>query len=251
MNRKLWTSTITERYCPQWSCPTCHKGIFAVVPRSLVSEETKQSKRERHQENSTFVDVEYRFAAQLKCGNPHCADHAVIVGIGGLDEEMQHDGWEYEEYFVPKFCIPMPDMIVFPGKCPAAIKTELRSGFKLFWADPAAAANRVRAAVERIMDHCRIPQRRKTAKGKLDRLSLHGRLLRFQERNKIMGTRLMAIKWLGNTGSHQPDLKKEDVLDALEILEDTLIEMFELRTERLTMLTQGLMKKHAPKTKKK
>ena len=57
----------------------------------------------------------------------------------------------------------------------------------------------------------------------------------------------MAIKWLGNTGSHQSDeVTRDDILDALDLLEDALVELFEQRTRRLTALTRSLLRRHKP-----
>lgn len=146
----------------------------------------------------------------------------------------------------------MPNIIPIPQQCPALVSSELRACFQLFWLDRAAAANRIRAGVERIMDHFQIPNRGRTAKGKFEKLSLHRRLERFEKSDKTIAARLMAIKWLGNTGSHQSDdVTKDDILDALELLEDALVELFEQRTRRLTALTRGLLKRHEPPKRKR
>jgi len=46
----------------------------------------------------------------------------------------------------------------------------------LFWSDPSATANRVRVALEDLMDHLGIQKRRKSTKGKFDKLTLHHRI---------------------------------------------------------------------------
>ena len=250
MNRDLWTQRLTEFYCPPLPCPTCGKGVFALVPKSLVYQETAKSRSEHHNEDWWFGDTDYRFTARLKCGNSSCGDEAVILGNGGLEEHNYQNGSIQVQYFTPKFCLPMPDIIAIPPKCPPMVASELRASFTLFWPDSNAAANRIRAAVERMMDHFRIPLRRRNTKRKLYRLSLDERLTLFVKTDKTLSDRLMAIKWFGNTGSHERDLTRDEVLNALDILEDTLVDLFEKRTHRLAALTRTLMKRHAPRKKK-
>ena len=219
MNRALWEQPLTEWYAPPFPCPACGKGVLS--QKSLVYQETAKSRRAHHDENWSSQDVEYRFTARLKCGHNYCGDEAVMLGIGWIEEQMTQEGSEPTNYFSPKFCVPMPDIIAIPRKCPSPVASELRASFALFWADHAAAANRIRAGVERIMDHFGIPKRQRNKKGRFDPLYLHGRLKRFEKTNKTIADRLMAIKWLGNTGSHQSDeVTRDDILDALDLLED-------------------------------
>lgn len=251
MNRSLWTQTFTEWNSPPFPCPSCGKGVFSLVPKSLVYQDTAKSRRAHHDEDWSFPDTEYRFSARLKCGQTSCGDEAVVVGIGWIEEQPTQEGPDQTNCFSPKFCLPMPDIIPLSQKCPSQVASELKASFALFWSDRAAAANRIRAGVERIMDHFRIPRRKKTTKGKLVRLTLHDRLELFETSDKMSSQRLMAIKWFGNAGSHEHEITRDDVLDALEILEDALIELFEQRTRRLAVLTRSLMRRHEPSRKKK
>jgi hypothetical protein len=218
-----------------------------LVPKSLVYQDTAKSRNAHLDERWTFHDITYRFTARLKCGESACCDEAVILGLGGVELEQTHEGWGEAKYFSPRFCLPMPDLISIPQNCPSPIASELRAGFALYWADRAASANRIRAAIERVMDYFRIPRRRKTSNGKFDRLSLHKRLELFEKVDKVVSRRLTAVKWFGNTGSHEREITRDEVLDALEIMEDALIELFEQRTRRMDELTRTLMKTHAPK----
>ena len=101
------------------------------------------------------------------------------------------------------------------------------------------------------MDHFRIPLRRRNTKRKLYRLSLDERLRLFAKTDKMLSERLMAIKWFGNTGSHEHGITQDEVLNALDMLEDTLLDLFEQRARRLAAITRTLMKRHAPRKNKK
>ena len=100
------------------------------------------------------------------------------------------------------------------------------------------------------MDHLRIQKRRKNKNGKFDNLNLHKRIEVFSHTEPMIGKQLMALKWLGNTGSHDGDVVKNDVLDAFEIIEHTLLELIEQRSKRLAALASGLEEKHRPGAKK-
>lgn len=255
MKRALWTGTLTERRCPPWPCPACSKGTLALVPKSLTYKETVASKRAQHDEGWTPEEVTYAFTAWVKCNHQPCSQEAVVSGVGGaelshyLDSEGEPDV-DITDYFAPRFCFPMPDIFEIPKKCPREIKRELCAAFALFWSDPAATANRVRVALERLMDHLSIPRRRRETNGRFSDLSLHQRIDLFEKDNPAIGGQIMALKWLGNTGSHEGQVTRNDILDAFEILEHVLGELIEQRTAKVAALAKQLMKKHAPRRKK-
>lgn len=208
---------------------------MGIVPKSLVYKETGESETLRGHQDWEPEWISYVFTAWAKCNNPSCGNKMVISGIGG--EEERYDGEENSHchrYFAPRFCAPMPDIFDIPAKCPKEVTNELRGGFALFFADSAATANRMRSALERLMDHLGV------ISGKL-----HDRLDAFAKKNPI-GENLMAIKWLGNTGSHEGKVSRDDILDGFLILEHALSELIEERTAKATQLARKLTNKHKP-----
>ena len=101
------------------------------------------------------------------------------------------------------------------------------------------------------MDHYVVPKRRKGQNGKYYSLKFHDRIDTFSRKNSGAGDKLMALKWLGNTASHQGDVTRDDILNGFEILEYLLAELFEQRAVRVEELTRQLTKKHAPRRKKR
>jgi hypothetical protein len=150
----------------------------------------------------------------------------------------------------PKTCLPMPDMFAFPAKCPDEVKEELRAAFALFWSQPGACAGRIRVALECLMDNFGIPQRRKNKQGKYFDLSLHARIDAFAKSEPSTGPQLIALKWLGNAGSHNSGVNQNDLLDAFEIMEHALGEIIERRSARVAKLAKELTKKHSRKKRK-
>jgi hypothetical protein len=195
------------------------------------------------------------FNAWLKCNQPSCGEVVAAIGKGGVSQVQSwgEDGnieERLEEEFYPLFCRPMPDIFRIPEECPKEVKTELRAAFRLFCSDQSASAGRVRVSLERLMDHYGVPKRRKGKDCKFFPLSLHTRIETFSKARSEAGVKLMALKWLGNTASHQGDVSRDDLLDGFEILEYLLAELFEQRAARVAELAKSLTKKHAPRRKK-
>jgi hypothetical protein len=221
------------------------------VTNSLLYKETVWSKRARRDEDWSPEYITYAFTAWVKCNNPSCGDEAAVAGEGGAEPcDDGEGGTDYSLFFSPHFCTPMPDFFELPKKCPAKLALEVRAAFKLFWSDPSAASNRVRIALEQLMDHLEIQKRCKNKNGKFDKLSLHHRIEVFSKTEPEIGAQLMALKLLGNTGSHDGGVIRNDVLDAFEIVEHALLELIEHRSQRLAALAQALTEKHRPGARK-
>ncbi len=99
------------------------------------------------------------------------------------------------------------------------------------------------------MDAQGIPKKAKNKKGKFDDLTLHARIERFAKKQAEVGANLLAIKWLGNSGSHSTDLTANDMLDAFELLAHALEEIYEKKSAKLKKLTAAIIKKKGPAKK--
>ena len=96
------------------------------------------------------------------------------------------------------------------------------------------------------MDYLEIPKKGKTKKGKFSPLSLHARLERYQKKNADVAEKLLAVKWLGNTGSHASELTRSDILDGFQLILYALDEVFEKKSERLKRLSNTIIKHRGP-----
>ena len=70
--------------------------------------------------------------------------------------------------------------------------------------------------MEKLLDHLGEPQAR----------NLHQRIENYKERDEQRGSALLAVKWVGNVGSHADDISREDVYDAFDIIEIVLKDVF-------------------------
>lgn len=215
------------------------------MKESFREEETAESKKSRAHPDWEPDWSRQQFSVLLRCSK--CKEPVFVVGsidvIEGHDDE---DGWFLMDALAPTFFQPPSPIIRVPVKCPQTVTTEVVAASGLYWCNPPSAANRIRAALERLMDDRGIAKKGKTKKGKFDDLTLHARIERFAKKNAEVGANLLAIKWLGNSGSHSDDLTANDMLDGFELLEHALEEIYESKSTRLKKLTTSIIKKKGP-----
>jgi hypothetical protein len=224
--------------------------MLRLVPDSLVSHESTASAR-LHEHDSWEPDwVSSTFTCWLKCDGT-CGEPVAVLGTSQpvWDEEAE-SGNEYIETCQPLITHPMLPAFPLPAETPKPVKEQLEASFQLVWVDPGAAANRLRVSLERLLDHLRIRRLTKNAKGKFETLSLHARIKLYEAKEQRLGAHLMAVKWLGNTASHEGSVSREALLDAFEILEDTLAEMLMRRSEAITKLAKKLTREHQPRKRR-
>ncbi|WP_429583825.1 DUF4145 domain-containing protein [Paraburkholderia youngii] len=214
----------------------------------MVFEETAESRRWQADDDWDPDWTRYTFTAWGECQHSTCKQRFAISGTGGVGPEVGEEGETiWDDYFLPAACHPMPRIIDLPNKCPDEVKRELRSAFELFWSHPEACAGRIRVALELLMDHVGVPRKKTDDKGKERPLDLHARIDFYSSRATEAAAQLMALKWLGNTGSHGGAVGKTDLLDAFEVLEHTLAEIIEKRSEKVALLAKKLTQKHSKK----
>lgn len=205
----------------------CHGGHLRIRPNSISYQATagsiKASAHEAHEpEWDTLMGV-----AIVVCDNQKCKEAAAIVAEGKWYQDVNCDTQhlDYTAYFVPTHFCPSPPLIEVPANCPEAAHAEIKLAFVSSWGDPAAAANHIRTAVERLLDARRINKMITRSTGK-KRMPLHDRIELLKTSEPDAYAALMAIKWLGNAGTHTDDLSREDVFKAFDILEVALHNLY-------------------------
>jgi hypothetical protein len=135
----------------------------------------------------------------------------------------------YINYLTPKFFLPHLPLIESYDLCPTSVQERIDAAAKIIWADPSSAANRLRSAVEALMDDQGIPRKR-VRDGRPYEVSLHGRIVSFKAakpEHARAADLVLAVKWIGNVGSHNHSLRISDVLDGVEILDHTLDQIYD------------------------
>lgn len=108
----------------------------------------------------------------------------------------------------------------------------------------------LRVAIEHLLDHVAIPRRQRTKKG-YEQMTLHRRIEAISKTQGEVGSSLMAIKWLGNTGSHESEVAMPDLLKGYEIMEHVLDVLLSGRAKRASSLAKDLTKRHAKRKRRK
>jgi len=227
----------------EWPCPQCGQKTLLIIPESLVVNETHDTNK--HSSESWFepeMDVSI-FSCMARCSRRQCGEVVACLGNSGWerqdwDDEMSGNG--YYQWFHPKSFFPSLHPFELPTKCPEEIAEPLQAAFSVFLIQPGAAANLIRISVERMLTAMGV-----TEKNEKDRrITLHIRLGMLPELYVSFKDPLMAIKFLGNAGSHTYDkVKIKDIEDAFEIMEYVVNDLFSGRKESVEVLTKRLSDK--------
>ncbi|MEV8529873.1 DUF4145 domain-containing protein [Streptomyces sp. NPDC052000] len=141
----------------------------------------------------------------------------------------------YREHLTPQFFMPELPLIQNFGDCPKRVREMIESASPVLWVDPSSAANRLRSSVEALMDWEGIP-RRWSSRAKPYDLSLHRRIQRFKDAKPAFSKAadlLLAVKWIGNVGSHGSAIRVLDVLDAVDILDRIIQQLYDTSAARI------------------
>jgi hypothetical protein len=84
----------------------------------------------------------------------------------------------------------------------------------------------------------------------MQRISLHERIGILKLRAASVVDALLAIKWVGNAGSHLGQLTRDDVFDAFDILETVLDDLFVRNRATTQKLIRDINKRKGPRTKR-
>lgn len=240
MNQSLLTC-FTKHQCPAWRCPSCHSTSLAIQPETFHSAADPETVARYRQEDGGPEDIRLVFSCLLKCERARCGAVVAVSGTGEVqpahDEDEMEDGEPYYDLFQARSFIPALLVFDIPEQCPGAVAEPLKQSFALFPAAPGAAANSVRIALEQLMDALSVP-----AKG-----SLHQRIEALPVPYTDHREALMAIKFLGNAGSHSLDsVTTQDIEQAYVITEFVLRKIYAGSTQSVRQLVKHLTDQFAP-----
>lgn len=222
-NKSLWLSQewSSKKKMPSWPCPICNTGILLKERDSinqLYTEETLMAQRPKLYHTEAMY--EFRFAGYLKCS--HCSERTVIAGNGIAVDEFNNPVravylGKKISIFRPHYFEPVLHLIDLPPSISREVQELVVKSFMMYWLDLDTCANKIRQALELIV-------KERGATGK----DLHPQIesLRATIGEKITN-RLLALKWIGNEGSHAGrPFEKSEILDAYDLLEDVLTQLY-------------------------
>ena len=253
LKRQLWKPPF--RMFPSWPCPTCEIGTVALMDGTLTITETGLSKEAHDHEAWEPTWIDERFTAMLVCNNVNCRESVAVCGrtrhVEDHDFERQEQNWA--RLFEPTFFNEAPPVFPIPENCPGQIKQELKRAFSLMWSDIGSSANRLRSAIEALLNERKVQKTTVNSSGTRVRLTLHRRIVLFQSKNADAALPLEAVKWLGNVGSHASldALTIDDLLDAFELFEHAIERVYVRREEHLKKLASVIRKQKGKRRKSK
>lgn len=255
MKREFWKEAIyfTDTV-KDYPCPLCNSNLKLL--RELNEEITPAGKDDL--ENRYPYGIDYKFSGLLKCIKPSCGH--IISMVGSIEADIKNQLYDDENIFVgeeifsnyiPKFFHPNLRMFSLNPKLSDEVKEQLNLSFANYFHDLSSSANRLRTAVEILLDDIKAPKYHITKKKKRHYFnSLHSRIKNFKKKNKTVSKLLLAIKFIGNEGSHNGGgITLEDILDGYEIIELVIKLVYGDGSQEIHNIAEEILCKKSPRSK--
>jgi hypothetical protein len=234
---------------PDWNCPTCILGLL--ISNKIVKQECKESKAGKLLDIYDGFSQYGYFFMHLECNNPSCNENVFCLGFYYNDLCPTVNGEITETVYIPKYFYPNLRILNISNKCPQDIRNLIDISFSLYYSDSSSCANKIRVVLEHIMNNLRIKKETINSKGRIVKIKLHDRILQMKNNKRYgkISDYILAIKWIGNDGSHDDTIVQNDILDAYEILERVIEEIYEKKTETLEKKVKKINTKRKPLSK--
>jgi hypothetical protein len=240
MEKEFWRNSISKK---KFLCPNCNVGLLSPVSDGFYSIRTKESIQLEIETRGQYPWTEFLCSGILKCNS--CNE--VVSTCGSWTEDRQgielienpKTGQlklsEPDKYFYPKYFHPVLKFFPIPQETPVKINDCLIKSFALYWSDIPSALNKLRIAVEYLLDDMKISRLKIMNNGKRNRkphrkevrLSLEQRINLFKRGNHELGNYLINLKEVGNVASHSIEINDSTLLlNAFEIMEFVLISIY-------------------------
>ncbi|WP_128085365.1 DUF4145 domain-containing protein [Pantoea deleyi] len=233
MPQSLFT-WFTPQLCPGWLCPACQSASLAILPDTFMRFENAFTRLNKSEDWFEPEHYAYIFNCMLQCARSTCREVVSVSGIGADEFDYQHDeerdytGPTYTEFFQARhFCPPLPLFLV-PDACPDSVRCQLTEISSLLAAHPAAAANAIRSLLEVLLDDLKVPRAEARTNRTPRPLNLHGRLQNLKVIQAGHYDGMMALKMLGNAGSHGgKQIEQQHLDDACAVLELLINQLYQ------------------------
>jgi len=252
MERRVFKLPFTKSNVSKYQCPTCSKGFLKIQEDAFYQRETKSSLANHDHPEFGHEWVEYIYSCIFECTNTACKEVVSSSGTGWVEEDYFYNeegipDRDYEDYFRPQIFVPHLKAFDFPSGTPEDVENEINKSFSLIFLDPASSANHIRVALEHLLTHLKIKRFNRSG-GKRHFLSLHKRIELLPQKYDQIKDIFLAVKWLGNAGSHSNhEVTLDDVLDSYELTVELLDEIFSKKRTRAKSLAKKINKKKGPK----
>ena len=217
---------------------------------SLPDEEDRASTKQNRHTNDHLPENELCiFHMKMECTHPKCGEPVFVVGKGAVEESQVLDdegNWDdvYLTWYTPEYFIPHLKFFRIPDETPYEVKRCINASFNLFFVGSGSALNEIRNAIEFLMDALKVPRVGPNEEDPPEevRWDLDKRVGKLSGEHRKYKQHLLAIKNLGNWGSHAVETTRQDVLNAYEVLHFVLDGIYEQREQQVTDLAQRIKK---------
>jgi len=246
-----WIEYQDTDFKTNYSCPHCDRGRLLVKQDLCTKKQYLRSIDKtdiiQNGERVGYDVFEYKasIGGILTCED--CGEYCSFLGeVFGEENEAYYNEYgttiPYDSYhLIFSYVNPPIKLIKVEEKYPKVIQELLVESFSLFWNHEASCLNKLRIAVEEILNDLSVPKKARTRNGKntgkFRNLSAHGRIEKLQEKPKYkeVADYLFALKWIGNDGSHSPiEVDLEVLKDTYKILHKAL-DLIYLKTDEKIM----------------
>lgn len=238
---------VTEEDWPRVACPDCAVGSLAFSSANHLLDQASSETDELVQRGQAAPDeLAGVFTGLLECDNTACRRKAAMSGdwryIFGDSE--RYGTVLYNDYLV-RYINPAPRLLLTPAKTPAPVVQAVELASQLLWSSPDSAATQLRRAVEELLTSLGV-NRTKLVGGKTAgkrtrrRLDAHTRIGMLPAKYKNVGEALMAVKWIGNSGTHGIGLSVHDVEDGAALLQLALQRLYGVSDKELISKAQKI-----------
>ncbi|MEG1690736.1 MULTISPECIES: DUF4145 domain-containing protein [Citrobacter] len=241
----------TKNSIPDWPCPACARATLELIPESFNARRTARAINE-HAKREDFGpdDDEMVFSCQLRCNQKNCLQPVAVSGDGYYEQDWSQTTSSYdliyEPVYRPRYFYPPLNLFTRCEAYPEQINIQLRELSAQLPGHPQAAINALRTTLEIVLDSFKIPR---TANGRY--LSLDRRISCIPEPFKYVEAGFRAMKWLGNTGSHNlRPVSSEDIEGACIMLDDFLLRIYRPQIDHSVTIAR-LIKNHDPSERDK
>jgi hypothetical protein len=229
----------------EWPAILCERcELAALEPKVIEVENPASIAASEGAEPATGWNSGY-FHGTLACPRTPCRNTHVIAGEWSRRSDVTSEGIEDDPGlagFSVRHVLPAFPLMSLPAGVPASVTSLIEEASSVLLSDPNAAATRIRTAIERLLDEQNV--RKRSQKNKSARLTTHDRIVEFALTRPDVAAQLMAVKWIGNIGSHESvPLPLDAVLRGTEHFAHALELLYDRDGQRLKRLADAINRK--------
>ncbi|MBV8682421.1 MAG: hypothetical protein JO111_06080 [Caulobacteraceae bacterium] len=222
MKRDVLKTRFRAEEIPRFPCPHC-EGRLRLAGEVKIHRSAATAWI-ANQAWSDIAQIEDEFHTALICESAECGQVVGMMGAVRYLADHEAGGSLAVELLEPKTFFPAPALIAIPNNTPPSVIREIRNAFSIAWIDPNAAAHRLQVSAEYIMDDFGIPE---IVSGQ--RMTVDRRISLFGETNMAARTHadtFSALRTLGDSRAHGGEVDWPTLLDAFEIFESALEDLY-------------------------